>query len=388
MRQKLVLTIMLTAAVAIPAADALASFQAAELVYYPIAARNNGLNGSKWYTDITIMNVDEVAVDIAIFMMTTGNQNNAPLMDTREFALGPREAEGWGKEVAELGEIPPGGSVELVNLVENHFWDVWEYEPDDPENPDPLSGGLVIFAYEAGTVDLEAGPTYRNVVVQGRNYTAAEVCLPNEDTEEEDDCIVTPTTYGHTVLGVPWYNTADPGDHASNEERDLAYQVLVGGIDNEHYRFNLGLFNCSDALTTLALQIEAIGPDGNLLVNAEEVDAARTYVLEPLGHIQINDMTNALMQLGHEDNFSVRVRILSWSTQAQETIPALTIYGTVVSNTSNDAIYIAPSFGEPYPIECVWGVPSVIDQSADFEAQQALARIERASHLPLQIPKR
>jgi hypothetical protein len=359
----------------LPATEAVAVFQAAELVYYPVAARNTGANNSQWFTEITITNVDNTAVDIVVFFFRTGAVDNSVTF-LREFGIGPREEQGWGVVVPELADIPPGGTIELQNIVGNYFLDLYETTS--------LLGGLAIFAYEAGTLDSTDGEVYRNIVVQGRNHTTATIWV--EDPDNEGQFVEEPTTYGHTVPGVPWYDTADPG--AVDENRDLSFQVLVGGKDNNDFRYNAGFMNCSDFQTSLRVLIEARDAAGNVFLNDEELPINIVISLPPLAHLQYNRIFRDYLDIETEEPVSLIVRVLGWETTSTDPKPGLTSYGTIVDHRSNDPTYVLPTFGEPYDVDCVWQNPTDTGEGSAAAPKEGRfgPAVQRA--LPITIPSR
>ncbi|MCP4897276.1 MAG: hypothetical protein GY906_09930 [bacterium] len=377
MRRQANLAVVLAILTLIPAVDALAGFQASELIYIPVAARNAGLNGSQWMSDVTITNVDSEPVDVAIFHLPTGNISNLEYFQ-RQFALGGREDEEWGKVVEDLADIPPNGTITLENIMETHFFEVL--------NAEGLLGALVIFAYEAGTLDLDDGEgiIYRNVIAQGRNYTAATIY----ELDEDDQPVEVETSYGHTVPGVPWYDTADPGEHAHNGERQLSYLVLTGGVENDEYRYNVGMVNASDMLTRLILQVEARGPDGEFATNSDDEEAVALVNLEPMAHVQFDRIVKSLLGQGNMEDFAIWVRILQFPSAAEEPKPALTVYGTMVRESSNDAIFITPSYGESYPLDCVWGKPEIEPQGMCVSGSSVQPVSGPSAHLPFGVPGR
>jgi hypothetical protein len=379
MRQSAILAAVLAILTVFPAVEGFAAFQAAELIFIPVAARNPGLNNSDWFTDLSITNVDSTAVDISILFMPGGGGSNAAML-ARGAAIGGREEEGWGLVVPELADIPPNGTIVLENIIGEYFSEIFE--------TDFLLGGLVIFAYEAGTVDSPEGPVYRNIIAQGRNYTSTTIWVPHE--ENDGEYVETQTSYGHIVPGVPWYNTADPGDHAITDEHDFSFLVLTGGKENDDYRYNVGLMNCSDSQTQLNLNVTIRGADGEIATNSEGVEAIRLITLLPLAQIQYDQFIKSSMGLGDLDDFSIWIRVLNWTSQAPagEEKPALTAYGALVNNVSNDPIYVLPSFGDPYPLECVWGAPGVEPAASSVVGSSINISSRSDRRLPIGVPER
>ncbi len=335
----------ITLAVTILAAGpAAAQFNAASLVYVPAAAHNEGAAGSVWRTDLTIVNADTTDVDVAIFFIPTGMGNNSVYISSREKGLGGREEDGWGKIDPRLAGIPPKGSVTLVDIV-------GEYWKDDLGGLSYL-GALVVFAWESGTLTDESNGTPRNVLVESRTYNETTVWV--EDPDNEGEFIEKPTTYGQSIPGVAWYNLADAG--AVTDDRNLSYQVLVGGREDDRFRYNVGIFNTSDPQTSLRLFIDPYDADGNPILDDEGNQRFWTVYLGPLGHIQYNQILSTLFGLEDVENIVLKITISDWQSTAppEKTVPTFTCYGSIVDGTSGDPTTVLPSFEFPYDVDCMW----------------------------------
>lgn len=335
--------VALAAVVACVAAPAGAAFLAAELIYVPAVAHNDGAEGSHWRTDLFITNVDEVPIDVALFFAPSSTPTNFQYFQDRSFGVGGRENQGFGHVEASLADIPPGGTVTLEDVV-GQFW---------LDQFDTLSklGGIVVFVYEAGTLDSETGPVYRNGEVLSRTYSAQKIWTP--DPENEGSFIEQDATFGQVVPGVPWYNLADSG--AVDAEKDLSYVLLIGGREDATYRYNVGVMNTSDFQTSISLRIEPFKANGEAYTNDEGVALALTVVMGPLSHIQYNQILSDVFQLEDQRDVLLRISIASWNSTSTDPVPTFTAYGTVIDNRTNDATTILPSFGFPYDVECIWG---------------------------------
>ena len=337
------LSAILLAALAV-SSPAWGSFNAAELVYVPVVAHVSGANGSTWRSDVTIHNLDaaEVPVDVAILFLPSGQVDNEPRVRDRSTMLGGRESDGFGHVNEALADIPPGGSVMIRDIVGEYWEDV------------PAVGGsgaLIVFAYEAGTLQSDGSNTPRNVVVNTRTYTLDTVLVADPDNEGE--YLEVPASYGQTLPGVPWYNLADPA--VVREDIDLSFQVLVGGAENDDYRYNVGVVNASDPQTRITVQLKPLQPDGTAFPSAFGGDLVSTVVLPPLAHVQFNQVFPSLLGLVTElENITIQVSILAWETSSVRPIVGMTTYGSYVDNSSNDPTTVLPTFAYPYDIDCMW----------------------------------
>jgi hypothetical protein len=337
-------------AVCFAALPALASFQASDLVYVPVAAHNDGVEGSVWRTDLHVTNVDEVAIDVAIFFFPSGLSNNSSYL-SRSRGLAGRSDQGFGYVNEALADIPPGGTARLVDVV-GEYW-----EPDI--GGVAYLGGMVVFAYEAGTLDAEGGRVLRNALVQSRTYNETTILVPHP--ELADAYVEEPTSYGQTVHGVPWYDLADPSAVDDELGLDYTYQILTGGVQDEDHRYNLGIFNASDPQTTIRIEVKPLQADGTPFLNEDSNEISLNVTLPPLGHVQYNSILSRTLGIDEADVATFHVSFMSWSTTSPEPKPAFTCYGSVVGELSNDPTTVQPSFEAPYDVECVW---SVFDEAA------------------------
>jgi len=329
----------------IAASPALASFQASDLIYVPVAAHNEGVEGSLWQTDLYITNVEDVAVDVAIFFFPSGLLNNASYL-SRSHGLAGRSDQGFAYVNEALADIPAGGSVLLVDVV-------GEYWFADLESLATL-GGMVVFAYEAGSLDATGNRVPRNVVVHSRTSNLTTIYVP--DPHLEGAFTEQPTSYAQTVHGVPWYDLADPSAIDEELGLDFTYQVLLGATESEALRFNLGIFNASDPQTSITVKVQPFQADGTPFLTEDESEIALSVTLPPLAHIQYNRILTRTLEIDETELASFRVSFVSWTTSSPEPKPAFTCYGSVVDALSNDPTTVQPSFEAPYDVDCVWSV--------------------------------
>lgn len=334
-RRAVVLGVVL--AVAVPA---VAEFRAADLLYLPVAAHNEGVEGSLWRTDLTITNVDEVPIDVCIFFFPSGLFNNAGYL-ARSYGLGGRESEQWGHLNEALADIPPQGTVVLEDVVA-----AWL----DQLTAGTALGAMVIFAYEAGTLDLPDGRVFRNAVATSRTYNETTIWV--QDAVDPAVFTEEPASYGQSVGAVPWYNLADPA--YISEEADYTYYILSGGEESEDSRYNMGIFNCSDSQTYITLLIKPFQSDGNPFTTDTGDDKALLVTLPPLAFQQYNRLLSNAFQIEEATGVSIKVSFYSWSTTSPDPNPAFALYGSQVDVASNDPTTVLPSFGEPYNVECTW----------------------------------
>ncbi|GEM_PF-662957 len=364
---------------AMVAGPAAAQFNAASLVYVPAVAHNEGVSGSVWRSDVTIVNADTTNVDVAIFFISTGIGNNSGYINSREKGLGGREEDGWGKVNPELADIPPRGSVTLEDIVGEY----WKSERGGFSN----LGALVIFAWESGTLTEDSNGTPRNILVESRTYNETTVWV--EDPENEGEFIEKPTTYGQSIPGVAWYNLADAG--ALGEGRDFTYQVLVGGREDDRFRYNVGIFNTSDPQTSLRLFIDPFDEDGNPILDEDGDDLFWTVFLGPLGHIQYNQILSTLFGLSDVRNIVLKITISDWQSTAppENTVPTFTCYGSIVDGDSGDPTTVLPSFEYPYDVDCMWNPESPPEEEASIRNEgRTGGGFRPARRPPLELPPR
>ncbi len=338
--------VMVTAILAL-ANPAEAAFGASDLVFVPVVA-----NGD-WDSDVTITNVDTTPVDVIMAYLRAG-YNNGYRMNTRDGWLGGRSDEGFQFINEDLADIPAGGTVVLRDLVGEYL----------QEGITVTKGGLVVFAYEAGTLDEPDGRIFRNIVVNSRTYTTTTILIPDPDNPEEN--IEKQVTYGQNIPGVPWYNMADPA--AISEQGDFSYQVLTGGEDSDDYRYNLGILNTSDSQTSITLKIQPFDSDGEPFPGDSETDLAIITELNPLEFKQYYRILNLLSEEADFTDVSIRVSFIGWNTTGTNPVPAFTSYGSLVAQNSYDPTTVLPSFSAPYNVECMWpsgAVPPSRDRPLD-----------------------
>lgn len=341
-----------------------AQFMASDLVYIPAAAHNDGTNDSHWRTDVFVTNVDTVAVDLAFFFLPTGTSSNLGYFLDRQYGLGGRSDEGWGHVDESLADVQPGATVALDDIIGH----------EDSNNKSWLDdygalagvGAIVVFAYEAGTLDADGGPTPRNVVVMSRTYSAS-----------------TDGTYGQLMPGIPWYNMADAS--AVNDQHNLSYVVLPGARDNSNYRYNLGLLNASDDQTTIQLKVEVFKADGSAYTDDTGAALAKVATLGPLAHLQLNSILSSNFGLSDVRDVLIKVSFLNWTSTSPNPVPMFTAYGTLIDNRTNDATTILPSFGFPYDVNCMWGDGTPTTSASVSSSGSELPRLRRR---PVNLPPR
>jgi len=350
------------------AGQAAAQFLAADLIYLPAVTHTNGEDVSRWRSDVFITNVDDVEIDIAAVYYPTGGTNNSGVFDGREMWLGGRESDGFGFVDPELANIPPNGTVVLRDPV-GEYWATLEGVAH--------SGALVIFAYEADTLEDDGTRVVKNAIVNSRVYTPSSFYI--EDPDNEGQFLPRSGTYGMTLPGVPWYNLADPS--AVSDNGDFSFLLLTGAKDDPEYRYNVGIVNASDPLTEITLAIQPLQGNGEpyLTENGEQV--VRIIALPPAAHRQYNDIFNSLLGLGHtSDDTILKISFLQWTSGSSEAIVGMTVYGTMIDNKTQDPTAILPAFGYPYNVECQW--PS---SDAKSTPNGSYPRVTRR---PIEIPSR
>jgi len=354
MIRNLVRTVMFVA-LASAAVPGWSGFQVADLVYVPVVSNGTGANESVWRSDVIFFNADDSDIDVAVVFLPSGVTSNANRFRDRTTWLGGRESDGFGIVEASLADIPPNGTVVIEDIV-GTYW------PDDATVNG--NGALVVFAYEADTLEDDGSRVYRNVVVNSRTYNETTILEPDPDNEGR--FVELDTTYGQTIPGVPWYNLAYSEE--LSEEEDLSSQLLLGGVENDDFRYNVGILNASDPQTQLTLLLQPFQADGSPFLDSNEDEISSVVTLPPLAHLQYFRVMSTLFGLDPDaddlSGITIKVSWIGWQTSGVAPVPAITSYGSIVDNVSNDPTTVLPSFGEPYPVDCVWGTEPVTGTGA------------------------
>ena len=239
------------------AGTAAAQFMAADLIYLPAATHTPGEGTSLWRSDLFITNVEaDVAIDVALVYLPTGMISNTSRFEDRSTWLGGREDDGFGFVDPMLADIPPGGTVVLEDPIGDYFFDA--------EAQTPNAGAIVLFAYEANTLEDDGTRELKNAILNSRVYTPMTFYLPDPDNEGE--FTEERGTFGQTLPGVAWYNLADPS--AISEDGDFSFLILSGAGEDKKFRYNVGVLNASDPLSTITIvlqpfQLDTVGVKDN-----------------------------------------------------------------------------------------------------------------------------
>ncbi len=348
------------------AVPATAQFLAADLIYLPAAASTGGVNGSQWRSDLYITNANpEEAMDVALVYAPTGLTNNGSRFITRDTWLGGRDGEGFGYVDPILADIPPGGTVILRDPIGN-YWNASGGVAD--------SGGIVLFAYEANTLEDDGTRVLQNAILNTRVYTPNTFYQPDPDNEGE--FIEVTGTYGQTLPGVPWYNLADSS--AVSDEGDFSFQILTGATENELVRYNVGIFNASDPLTTINVQIQPFQGNGEPFPDINGGDMLFQVAVPPGGHVQYNSVLLTLFDFAvAPPDVRINISIVNWASGNSEPVVGMTTYGNYIDNVTNDPIAILPAFAYPYDVDCQWG-----------SAKSGSGQGGRMTRRPFEIPPR
>jgi hypothetical protein len=317
---------VLAVASLLAAGSATAMFRAADLVIVPVAAATVGLENSDWRSDIEILNVDTVAIDVEIVLLPSNSSSNTYWYMNMENHLGGRESDGFGHVDERLKDIQPGRVVILEDLVRA----VWE---------EGNKGALLIFAFEAGTFSTTDPPggTPRKIVVTSRTYS--------QSTTGEGDTART-LTYGQQIPGLPWYDYIDP----NLKDEGLSSVTFTGIREDDRFRTALGLVNVSDILTGIEVKMTLKAADGTVLKE-------RSLLLGPLVHVQYDQFVTVLLGLDDEQEYTgltVTVEATAWQGTADEPTPALIAYVSRVDNATNDPVYLEQTFANELPWDCVF----------------------------------
>jgi hypothetical protein len=364
MVRRVLLTVLGVLAVAVPSG---AQFLAADLIYVPGAAHTTGVGDSRWRSDIFITNVeDDASIDVAMVFIQTGLLSNAAAFIDRSLWLGGREDDGFGFINEDLAGIPPGGTA-IVRDPIGQYWGT----SDGIEN----SGAIVVFIYEAESLQADGTRELKNAIVNSRVYTP--FTFFEADPDNEGEFVEVEGTYGQTMPGVPWYNLADPS--AVDEEVNFSFQVLTGAAEDEEYRYNLGIVNASDPLTTITLAIQPFRGDGEPYVDPEGNEIFQLVSMPPVSHVQYDNVLLDLFGFASApDDTRIDVSLLSWVSSSAEPVVGMTTYGTYIDNRTNDPTAILPAFAYPYNVDCQWATG---DESGK-------SRTGRISRRPVTIPPR
>lgn len=333
-----VLVVALMALLTAP--PALASFQAADLIYIPVVAQTAGAGAAVWRTDLFITNVDDAPIDVAMVYLPSGLASNAGYLSDRTLWLGGREADGFGFVNEALADIPPNGTVVLRDVV-GEYW-------VDQAGLSGL-GGMVVFAYEADTLEDDGTRVYRNAIANARIYNDTSLWRPNPDGH---GFVERPASFGQEVPGVPWYNVADPA--AVSDERDLTYMVLTGGEESDLYRYNVGVLNVSDPQTQITVALEAFQANGEPFVDDDGNARIAIQTVPPLAHLQWFRVFSTLWDIDEVESAIIKISFVAWSSTAPEPVPGFVAYGSMVDNSVNDPTTVMGAFGDSYDVQCVW----------------------------------
>jgi hypothetical protein len=302
---------------------ALAAFRVANLVVVPTAASTPGLYGSNWHTDLEIMNVDSVDVDVQIVLLKCCGLDNVAWFGDIKNSLGGRESEGFGKVDTKLAGIKPGQTVYLSDVVQ-YGWG------------ESVKGTLLVFAYEAGTLTTTTpqGGNPKLILVNSRTYSLGT----NADNAT--------TTFGTQVPGVPWYDYIDPAQ--TTKGYDSA--TITGLTETTEYRTAVGIINVSDRLTTLTTSLTLNAADGTEI-------STQVVTLFPLAMDQYDNAIVSLFGKTKEDAITgatLKVSVLAYTTGALIPAPALMAYVTRMDNTTNDPVFIEQAYTKELPWDCVY----------------------------------
>jgi hypothetical protein len=337
-----------------------AGFGASDLVYIPVVSHNSGASGSDWVTDLYVTNPEEVAIDVAIAYLPSGQFSNASVFTSRDTWLGGREDDGFGLIDESLADIPPNGEVVIRDIVGEYWTDILGLNGN---------GSLVIFAYEADTLEPSNERVLRNVIANARIYNDTKIWIEDEDNPGE--FIEKAAEYGQTMPGVPWYNLADSG--AVSDTYDFSYERLTGAEEGSGLRFNVGMINASDPLTSISVTLQPFQANGEPFLDDEDNEIFSVITMPPLSHIQYYRPFTSEWDIDEVEGAVVKVTIAAWSSTAADPVVMMTSYGSVIHNRTNDPSTVLPSFDYPYDVDCMWG--------GDGETKTA-----RSARRPVEIP--
>jgi len=351
---------------AIPAST---QFLASDLIYLPGVAHTGGPNGAAWRSDLYITNVEDAPIDVAIVYLQTGLISNGAQFANRETWLGGREEDGFGFIDTSLADIPAGGTVILEDPV-GTYW--------VPELSYANSGAMVIFTYEADSLEEDGTRVFKNSIVNSRVYTRMTLVVPDPDNDGE--FIEVQGTYGQTMPGVPWYSLVSPSN--LSEQGDFTFQMLTGAAASNNFRYNLGIVNASDPLTSITLNIQPFQGNGEPFLDEFDQPISHTLIMPPSSHVQYNDILFNLFGLaGPLHDVRVDVSFLAWTSGGDAPNPGFAAYGTFIDNRTNDPTAILPAYAFPLNEDALW-------PSEEVEPTSKVARTARRARRALEIPSR
>ncbi len=320
----------------------LAGFGAAELIYIPVSSFSPGAVGSSWRTDLYITNVDDVAIDVAIAYLPSGLVNNGGVFFSRDTWLGGREEDEFGIIDETLADIPPNGTIVIRNIVGEYWVERLGLNGN---------GAMVITVYEADTLEPDGTNAAALAIATARIYNQTTIWVPDPDNEGE--FLEKGGQYGQTMPGVPWYNLADGG--AVDEVVDFSFEELTGGEESGRLRYNVGMVNASDPVTSLTVRFQPFQPNGEPYLDEDENEIMTVVQVPPGAHVQFFRPFRDDWGIDEVEGATVQVAIEAWSSQGADPIPMMTSYGSMVNNNTNDPVTILPSFAFPYDVDCMWG---------------------------------
>lgn len=339
-----------------------ADFGASDLIYIPVVSHSDGALGSQWRSDVYITNVDDVAIDVALVYLPSALLDNQWVFYNRDSWLGGRDSDSFGLINEGLANIPPNGTVVIRDIVGEYWANILGSNGN---------GALIVFAYEADTLEDDGSRIEKNVIVNARIYNNGQQWV--EDPENEGEFNQRAAWYGQLMQGVPWYNFADGS--AVGDGFDFSYEQLTGGEEGNGLRFNVGFVNASDPQTTLTVGVKPYQANGEPFLNADEEEIGSIITMPPASHFQLFRPFRDDWDLGEVNRATVRVSILAWSSIAAEPVVMLTSYGSVVANNTNDPSTVLPRFVFPYDIECMWN-----------GGGETPVKGQRATRRPVEIP--
>lgn len=352
------------------AGTAAAQFLAADLIYLPAATHTNGEGTSRWRSDLFITNVEaDVDIDVALVYLPTGLVSNSHRFIDRSTWLGGREDDGFGFVDPLLADIPPGGTVVLEDPIGEYF---------DADGEIRNSGAIVIFAYEANTLEDDGTRAFKNAIVNSRVFTPFTFFLPDPDNEGE--FLEEKGTFGQTLPGVPWYNLADSS--AVGENGDFSFQLFTGAVEDRKFRYNVGILNASDPLSTINVVLKPIQGNGEPFLDENDNEISQAIIMPPLAQVQYNKVMSNLFEIdGAPNDVTIEVRVVGWVSGSNQPIIGMTAYGTLIDNHTNDPTAILPAFAYPYNIDCQW-------PSSGDKAEGKSVGGPRVNRRPVGIPAR
>jgi hypothetical protein len=317
-------------AVMLCAAGAFASnFRVADQVYVPVAGHI--ASARLFLTDVYISNVEDDSVDVSVMYIDASGIKQFPKFLT----LAPRER----REIIDFVGAPASsgglGQSGIGQLVFNGC------KAGQDCTPDPTTG---------------VNANFRNISVETRIYSIDPALASSPTTAPSN---------GQLFAGLPWYSYVSSDSSAAGLDK-----VFVTGLRNTGsngqtgtYRTNLGFANASQFSTTTLLVKLFDGKTGTQIGTDKTVTLGPLQIAQPGVGALFSSFTGPTAT-----NAYVTVEQVASATQPTSDAaangctngcPAFFAWGSLLDNTTNDAITLEAQYLKPLTnaaINCVYNL--------------------------------